>query len=116
MIYHFVTEEDLAQALTAAEYAPKSLEKEGFIHCSRLDQVIAVANFLAPYDESMYLFEIDESKVNAKIKYEDAMNNRALYPHIYGPLNRDAIVNKYPLDWDGEEGYQLPETLRKISK
>jgi uncharacterized protein (DUF952 family) len=114
MIYHFITQSSLAQCLSKSELREPSLETEGFIHCSTIDQVIAVANFLEPYSEEMQLLEIDESKVTPEIKYEDAMNNGVLYPHIYGPLNRDAIVGEYHLDWDGEDGYQLPETLRNV--
>jgi uncharacterized protein (DUF952 family) len=116
MIYHFITQSNLAQYLSEKELVLPSLESEGFIHCSTLSQVLAVANFLEPYSEEMQLLEIDESKVKPEIKYEDAMNNGVLYPHIYGPLNRDAIVAEYHLDWDGEEGYTLPAELRNDLK
>lgn len=112
MIYHFITQSDFATYLSDGALRLPSLETEGFIHCSRLAQVIDVANFLAPYDETMELLEIDESKVEPEVKYEDAMQNGVLYPHIYGPLNRESIVAQYHLDWDGEDGYQLPEALR----
>ena len=112
MIYHFITSENLAKYLSASELRLPSLETEGFIHCSTIDRVIDVANFLEPYDETMRLLEIDEAKVGPEVKYEDAMNNGVLYPHIYGSLNRDAIVAEYPLEWDGEDGYVLPESLR----
>ena len=112
MIYHFITQSDLGKYLSNGELRVPSLETEGFIHCSKLDQVIGVANFLAPYDETMQLLEIDESKVRPEVKYEDAMQNGVLFPHIYGSLNQDAIIAEYHLDWDGEDGYQLPEALR----
>jgi uncharacterized protein (DUF952 family) len=112
MIYHFITQSNLSKYLSDSEFRLPSLESEGFIHCSTLDQVIAVANFLEPYSEEMQILEIDESKLRPEVKYEDAMNNGVLYPHVYGPINRDAIVAEFHLDWDGEDGYQLPEALR----
>jgi uncharacterized protein (DUF952 family) len=116
MIYHFITAPNLAQYLSDTALRVPSLDSEGFIHCSTLSQVIGVANFLEPYSEEMQLLEIDEAKVRPEIKYEDAMNNGVLYPHIYGPLNCDAIVAEYHLDWDGEDGYQLPDELRNDLK
>jgi uncharacterized protein (DUF952 family) len=116
MIYHFITQTNLANSLSDSELRLPSLDSEGFIHCSTLAQVINVANFLEPYSEEMQLLEIDESKVKPEVKYEDAMNNGVLYPHIYGPLNRDAIVSEFHLDWDGEDGYQMPDELRNDLK
>jgi uncharacterized protein (DUF952 family) len=116
MIYHFITQTNLSNYLSDSELRLPSLEREGFIHCSTIGQVISVANFLEPYSEEMQLLEIDEAKVKPEIKYEDAMNDGVLYPHVYGPINRDAIVDEYHLDWDGEEGYQLPEPLRNVLK
>jgi uncharacterized protein (DUF952 family) len=112
MIYHFITETNLARFSSPTELRVPSLESEGFIHCSTIDQVIAVANFLEPYSEEMQLLEIDESKVKPDVRYEDAMQDGRLFLHIYGPLNRDAIVAIHHLEWDGEEGYRLPATLR----
>ena len=37
---------------------------------------------------------IDKEKVDAEIKYEDP---ERIYPHIYGPLNRDAIASTVPV-------------------
>jgi uncharacterized protein (DUF952 family) len=116
MIYHFITQTNLATHLSDAELRLPTLANEGFIHCSTIDQVIDVANFLEPYSEEMQLLEIDESKLRAELRYEDAMNTGVLFPHIYGGVNRDAIVAEYHLDWDGEDGYQLPEELRNDLK
>jgi uncharacterized protein (DUF952 family) len=112
MIYHFITASDLGQFMGPNELRLPSLETEGFIHCSTIEQVLDVANFLAPYSEEMQLLEIDESRLAPDVKFEDAMGDGKLFPHVYGPLNRDAIVGEYHLDWDGEEGYVLPEALR----
>lgn len=38
-----------------------------------------------------YILYIDTERVKSPIKYEDPAH---IYPHIYGPLNRDAIVDK----------------------
>ncbi len=112
MIYHFITQSNLDRYLGPEALVLPSLDSEGFIHCSTLEQVLDVANFLEPYSEEMQLLEIDEAKLKPKVKYEDAMSDGRLFPHVFGPINRDAIVAIHHLDWDGEDGYLLPEALR----
>ena len=110
-IFHFINQADLDRYLNNRELVVPSLESQGFIHCSKLGQVIAVANFIAPYDEEMRLIEIDEDRVIPEVRYENTSGGDSLFPHIYGSLNRDAIVAIHKMEWDGEEGYQLPEAL-----
>jgi len=110
-IFHFINQTDLGQYLNDRELVVPSLGSQGFIHCSTLDQVIGVANFLAPYDEEMRLIEIEEERVTPEVRYENTDGGETLFPHIYGALNRDAIVTIHPLEWDGEDGYQLPDAL-----
>ncbi len=110
-LFHFINQEDLDRNLNDRELVVPTLESQGFIHCSKLHQVIAVANFIAPYDEEMQLIEIDEDRVLPEIRYENLDGGATLFPHIYGPLNRDAIIAIHRLEWDGEDGYQLPEAL-----
>jgi uncharacterized protein (DUF952 family) len=111
-IFHFINQADLNHDLNEKTLEVPSLGSQGFIHCSKLDQVIAVANFIAPYDEEMQLIEIDEDLVLPEIRYENLDGGESLFPHIYGSLNRDAIIAIHNMEWDGEEGYQLPEALK----
>ena len=112
MIYHFINASDLQRDLGDDVLRVPSLESQGFIHFSTLDQVIDVANYVAPYDEQMQLLEIDEKMVTPEIRYENLEGGEKLFPHVYGPVNRAAIVGHYTLEWDGEDGYQLPAELK----
>jgi len=80
-------------------YTHKTLKTQGFIHCSTPSQVAEVANYIYESRDDIFLLIIDEDKVSAEIKYEDAGNGE-LYPHIYGVLNMDAVskIIKYNLD------------------
>lgn len=79
-----------------ADYAPESFEREGFIHCTDgAENVAATANRYYTADRRMYIaLVIDKSLVRAEVRYEDPAG---IYPHIYGPLNRDAIVTIVPM-------------------
>ena len=36
---------------------------------------------------------IDSDRVTAPVKYEDLNGEGMLFPHIYGPINTDAVTN-----------------------
>lgn len=99
MIFHFISESDFSLYRTEGYLRVPSLESQGFIHCSLEDQVIPVANSIAPGKSDMILLEIDEEKVLPKILYENLENGERLFPHIYGPLNTDAIIAILPFQW-----------------
>ena len=101
-IYH-ITKLDAWQAsLSEGAYRPPSLEQEGFIHASRPEQIAAVANNLFRARTGLVLVEIDAARVKPEIRYERAKNGDA-YPHIYGPINVDAIrrIIDFPPGPDG---------------
>jgi uncharacterized protein (DUF952 family) len=89
--YHLVAREYWESCDPAADYVPEPFAREGFIHTTHQpDEVLAVANRYYRNDPRPYLLvHIDVSKVRAPITIEDPGGR---YPHIYGPLNRDAVV------------------------
>ncbi len=83
---------DVEAALATAEIAPASLAAEGFIHASEDEaQAVGVANRLYAGAGDLAALVIDEGRVRAEIKREAASNGER-YPHIYGPLERSAVV------------------------
>lgn len=78
----------------------RSLDEEGFIHCSYRDQVQGVADRFYRGRTDVLLLTIDVSKVEAEIKTEN------LFPHIYGPLPVKAVVRVEPVAY-GDDGHLL---------
>ncbi len=91
-IYHITTKKEWLSAITDGKYETDSLRKVGFIHCSREHQVEGVANSLFKRKKDLVLLSIDTQKIEAQIRYEGPYEDN-LYPHIYGPLNIDAVVS-----------------------
>ena len=89
-IYHIVLPEVWA-AFDGDLYEAESLGIEGFIHCSFAEQLDGVLQRYYSGSESVVLLEIDSDKLTSKLVNEPSTNNE-IYPHIYGPINRDAIV------------------------
>jgi uncharacterized protein (DUF952 family) len=106
MIFHIATRHDWDAAARAGEYRADTLETEGFIHCSEAHQVAGVANVRFRGREDLLLLWIDPALVEAEIKYEDASDGSGKFPHIYGPINTDAIARAG--DYQEESGSFLP--------
>lgn len=92
------------------EFRCPSLDSEGFIHCSTPDQVVGVANYLFRGQCGLVLLVIDPESVVPSIRYEDAGNGK-LYPHIYGPLNVNAVVGVEAFKPSADGTFQLPARL-----
>jgi uncharacterized protein (DUF952 family) len=82
----------------------RSLDEEGFIHCSFADQVQGVADRFYRGRADVLLLAIDSSKVQAEIRIEN------LFPHIYGPLPIEAVVRVEPVAC-GEDGRLVVSAL-----
>ena len=68
-----------------------------FIHASRPEQVAMVANFVyADVDEPLCLLVIDTTRLVSALCDEDLEGTGMTFPHIYGPLNLDAVVDVRP--------------------
>ena len=89
-VYHIVLPDAWA-AFDGDLYEHPSLGGEGFIHCSFADQLDAVIARYYSGAECVIVLEIDTEKLMSRTLKEPSTNNE-IYPHIYGPINRDAIV------------------------
>ena len=112
-ILHICSLEDWQAAQEAGEYRVDSLTTEGFIHCSRPEQVIDVANrYFSGADggrADLLLVWMDPSKLTAELRWEPSEGD--IYPHLYGPLNLAAViqVSTFLPDDDGVFRH-IPET------
>ncbi len=95
MLCHICTASEWEAAQAAGIYRAASLETEGFIHCSRPDQIPRVANLYFSGIANLLLLWIDPARVVETIRWEIVDGDT--YPHIYGGLNLDAIYEVEPL-------------------
>lgn len=93
MIYHITTKNEWQKAVEQGFYEAASLHTEGFIHTSKEDQVAGVLERYYKNQTGLIKLHIDESKLTAPLKYEHAPSINEIFPHIYGRLNIDAVVN-----------------------
>lgn len=72
-------------------YAAKSLEIERFIHCSFAHQVARTANLYFTAEPDLITLEIDADRLSVPVVAED-IGAGELFPHVYGPIDRGAVV------------------------
>ena len=104
MIYHITHGQLWQQAEKTGSYVNPSLETEGFIHFSTLDQVLGAANRYYRNVQDLLVIQVDERRLEAKLIWENTTGGSEPFPHVYGPLNLDAVIAKTPLlrDKNGE--------------
>lgn len=107
LIFHIVEKRIWKERENSGEYTPESLEHEGFIHCSTGHQINDTANRIFEGRRHLLLIIIDATRVIADVKYEEDPDRGEAYPHIYGPLNTDAILDKISLNPDKKGNFDL---------
>ena len=92
LIYHIVLPEVWEKFKGEYEYEAESLATEGFIHCSYRNQLDAVLERYYSGAEKVLILHINPHYLLAPLVAEPS-TNREIYPHIYGKINKPAIVN-----------------------
>ena len=104
LILHIISRSCWHTAAATGFYRADSLNEEGFIHCSTPEQVLSPANTLFRGQKDLVLLCIDPERLQAPVVYEDCYDTGQAFPHIYGPLNVDAVVNVVDFP-PGEDGF-----------
>ena len=105
-IFHVAVRSDWEAARRAGSYTVstrgRSLAEEGFIHASRGDQWQGVRErFYSDVDEPLVLLVIDTDRLRSPVVDEVPEGATESFPHVYGPLNVEAVVQAVPLDAAG---------------
>ncbi len=101
LLFHITTRDDWKEYQNDGRYEPESLEQEGFIHCSSGNQLKETANRLFGDKDQILLLVIDVSTLGENVKYEVEDDAGEKFPHIYGPLSTNAVIDK--IDIKAEE-------------
>ena len=107
--YHITSRFDFQSQQQYLSFESSSLRTEGFIHCSTKEQVMNVANRLFHGQPNLLLLCIDEDLIDCEIKYENLEGGELLFPHIYGAINRLAIVEVMDLICTSKGNFVFPK-------
>lgn len=92
VIYHITTKQEWNAAKEKGFYTAPSLEIEGFIHCSEAQQVEGVLQRYYQGKTNLLKLVIDQQKLTSELKYELAPSVNENFPHVYGPINLDSVI------------------------
>lgn len=117
MIFHITTYDLLEAAREQGQYSHDSLEAEGFLHFSTIEQVIPVANTKFLGQSNLVLLAVNENMLKAELVYEENVapyGEIEVFPHLYGTLNMDAVKIWFelPVNFDGT--FTLPDDVHEL--
>jgi uncharacterized protein (DUF952 family) len=79
---------------------------------------VGVANTFYHGQRGLVLLVIDPSQLQAELKWEPPAEPEPtharegeLFPHIYGPINLDAVIEILAFEPDEDGNFTLPEAL-----
>jgi len=93
IIYHIATAGDWEIAKQKGFYEHPSLAAEGFIHCSQDHQVAGVLERYFAGQTNLLKLVIDTDKLTSKFVFDWSPSTQDTFPHVYGTINTDAIVD-----------------------
>jgi uncharacterized protein (DUF952 family) len=103
------------------EYYPSTYEKDGFIHATKdPTMLVSIANHFykdAPVEEEWVILVIDSDRLASKVIFEPAApvgdtssfhkddeQDVPLFPHIYGTIQEDSVVDMLTMARDSTSG------------
>jgi uncharacterized protein (DUF952 family) len=124
-IYHITTAADLRAHVAGGSYAPPSLAREGFVHCTATPAtLLAVARDY--YDDApppLLVLEIDPLRVAVELRFEAPapiagggtahLASGELFPHLYGPLALTAVARVGELRRSGDD-FRWPDSFTTV--
>ena len=123
MILHLLSRDSWAEAQANGQLVAPSVATEGFAHCSTEHQIVDVANKYYSGANNMVLLNIDPARLTSKLIFEPpahldgspALPHEPLFPHIYGPINLDAVIEVIDFPCDSIGNFLAPPQLNTFS-
>ena len=91
-----------------AVVARDQFERHGFVHCCFREQLAETATWWFDPGDDLVALELDVARLSAEVRIEASPTR--WYPHLFGPIDADAVVASHPLPRDGGSVY-LPPSL-----
>ena len=96
-IFHVASPEDAALASDNRAYHTASLEAEGFIHCCTAEQLPGVLQRYYADIKEVVLLSLNSEALTSELVMENTVGGTELFPHVYGKINSEAILQAKPL-------------------
>lgn len=106
-ILHVTTPEAWRWAGDTPYYEAESLATEGFIHNCRPAQLRGVLGRHFAGHRALVLLVVDPGRLTSEVREEESHGEA--FPHVYGPIDRAAVVSVLPIEADSTGRFTLPD-------
>jgi uncharacterized protein (DUF952 family) len=111
VIYKICPAEDWSAIRQSGHYDGSADDKrDGFIHFSGKSQLAGTLARHYAGREGLVLLAVDAAALGEALRWEVSRGGEK-FPHLFGPLEKDAVVKTWPLTCDPGQGHTLPEDL-----
>ena len=109
-IYKVLTEEEWHAATTSGQITTSLDEEDGFVHFSTSKQLALTLHLYFKDQNKVVLLQIDKENIKDNLVFEKANSERrtGTFPHLYGKLTTQDVINTWCLD---RCGFELPKEV-----
>ena len=109
-IYKICTAAEWREAERASVYRGSAADqKDGFIHFSTAEQAAETAAKWYAGQHDLVLVAVNADALGDKLKWEPSRGG-ALFPHLYGELDVEAVLRVDPLPLDASGRHAFPRS------
>jgi uncharacterized protein (DUF952 family) len=116
VICHITSRDAWEAAQAGGEFRSPEFDTIGFIHCSTPEQVVLVANAFFRGQSDLVLLVIEPARLQSPVRWEPphstervpAFMHGSVFPHVYGPINLDAVVRVEQLVPSDSGTFKMP--------
>jgi uncharacterized protein (DUF952 family) len=110
-IYKILSASEWRDAERAGAFSGSAVDRrDGFIHFSTAEQVIATAQKHFAGQRDLVLVSVDAAALGDRLRWEPSRGG-ALFPHLYGAMEHGAVLRVEPLPLDAQGRHVFPRLL-----
>jgi uncharacterized protein (DUF952 family) len=109
--YHITSALEWHSAQAVGAYQPPRFAQEKFVHLSYGHQLLTVAHRFYTGQKGLVILVIDSSKIRDGLIEENLEGGMELYPHFYGVLPIDAVIEAIAFPCNADGSFDFPVEL-----
>ena len=114
-IYKIISKSEWQRAETAGVFKGVAIDlTDGYIHFSTAAQAAETAAKHFAGKTDLLLITVNPDELTQSLKWEPSRGG-ALFPHLYGDLNMDAVEDKTALPLNADGAHIFPASFQKLA-
>lgn len=109
MLLHIISTAGWADARSAGSILPAAGEE--FVHCSDRGVVHVTAGRFFHGQSGLLLLVIDPKLLGVPVRWEAVADSPLWFPHVYGPIPAEAVVEVHDFPCLPDGSFVLPEAV-----